>query len=543
MLSPRLRTKLAAARIGRARRTPARGRSAMATEPDTADDAAIAAALADEEPPSKMQEVLDFEKRIDGDDFVGCRLRHYWAGDNAWYFARILTFDHEKRLHIVLYDDGEVHEVNLLDSNELYMIGRGCYVVKMPGHSPWPCMEWECCQALEDAGTMRMWNRRTPNKMFIIYFGTEEQGLVPVVSDEDYAEQPKKKKKVATPQKVMVKPYISGDRSHAGLGTILKQKGRKAAELRAALDEADLEVDLAKQTREDWRVGKSVPTDIPIHRWSAADAAGPVDVAQLSVADPGYDVVVTTSSLKRPAPTEKPCAKCGGLDLDLHSNAAVCVTCDKAYHLHCWGGPEILRPPLTQKNGHQWRCADCLRCASCSKTQRQCGLFNKISKHKLDGRGDSDLCKDCGVDYKAGKYCPSCGLIIQDTEADLLIKCTNCKLFTHAGCEGIGQEEYLTIRGKTHPVLGRQFLCAGGCAIRKTVTLVNKMKACDKLGLFAIPVDDTIAPTYREVVRTPMDLSTMHAKAREGQYRSTQAVRDDFELMCLNAIRFNRAGL
>ena len=173
VLSPRLRTKLAAARIGRARRTPARGRSAMATEPDTADDAAIAAALADEEPPSKMQEVLDFEKRIDGDDFVGCRLRHYWAGDNAWYFARILTFDHEKRLHIVLYDDGEVHEVNLLDSNELYMIGRGCYVVKMPGHSPWPCMEWECCQALEDAGTMRMWNRRTPSKMFIIYFGND----------------------------------------------------------------------------------------------------------------------------------------------------------------------------------------------------------------------------------------------------------------------------------------------------------------------------------------------------------------------------------
>ena len=150
----------------------AAARDAMAQAPDTADDAAIAAALADEEPPSKMAGIMDFEKRIDGDDFVGCRLRHYWAGDNAWYFARILTFDHEKRLHIVLYDDGEVHEVNLLDSNELYMIGRGCYVVKMPGHSPWPCMEWECCQALEDAGTMRMWNRRTPNKMFIIYFGT-----------------------------------------------------------------------------------------------------------------------------------------------------------------------------------------------------------------------------------------------------------------------------------------------------------------------------------------------------------------------------------
>ena len=176
--SPSLRASGLAAATGRSAAESktqgvllAAARDAMAQAPDTADDAAIAAALADEEPPSKMQEVMDFEKRIDGDDFVGCRLRHYWAGDNAWYFARILTFDHEKRLHIVLYDDGEVHEVNLLDSNELYMIGRGCYVVKMPGHSPWPCMEWECCQALEDAGTMRMWNRRTPSKMFIIYFG------------------------------------------------------------------------------------------------------------------------------------------------------------------------------------------------------------------------------------------------------------------------------------------------------------------------------------------------------------------------------------
>ena len=43
----------------------------MAQAPDTADDAAIAAALADEEPPSKMAGIIDFEKRIDGDDFVG----------------------------------------------------------------------------------------------------------------------------------------------------------------------------------------------------------------------------------------------------------------------------------------------------------------------------------------------------------------------------------------------------------------------------------------------------------------------------------------
>ena len=49
--------------------------------------------------------------------------------------------------------------------------------------------------------------------------GTEEQGLVPCLSDEDYAEQPAKKKKKVSTQKVMVKPVSY---THLTLPTILR---------------------------------------------------------------------------------------------------------------------------------------------------------------------------------------------------------------------------------------------------------------------------------------------------------------------------------
>ena len=34
----------------------------------------------------------------------------------------------------------------------------------------------------------------------------------------------------------------------------------------------------------------------------------------------------------------------------------------------------------------------------------------------------------------------------------------------------------------------------------------------------------------------------MLSKARRGQYKSLQSLRADFELMCLTAIEFNKAG-
>jgi hypothetical protein len=52
-------------------------------------------------------------------------------------------------------------------------------------------------------------------------------------------------------------------------------------------------------------------------------------------------------------------------------------------------------------------------------------------------------------------------------------------------------------------------------------------------------VGQEIAPTYFEVIKRPMDLSTMANKLERGDYKNTQMMRDDMELMVRNAVVFN----
>lgn len=49
-------------------------------------------------------------------------------------------------------------------------------------------------------------------------------------------------------------------------------------------------------------------------------------------------------------------------------------------------------------------------------------------------------------------------------------------------------------------------------------------------------------PSYYEVIKNPMDLSTMGAKLEEGMYRDRFAFEADFRLMIANAKQYSPAG-
>jgi len=157
--------------------------------------------------------------------------------------------------------------------------------------------------------------------------------------------------------------------------------------------------------------------------------------------------------------------------------------------------------------------------------------------------GMGHLCRECLEHYRTGKLCATCQEPWNMDEA-LMIKCDgpSCRLWTHAACELIDEDAYQTIADGTHPVFGFEFLCAAGCAVKVASRVVTKLTELDEVELFARPVDATIAPTYRDVIKNPMDLSTMRTKAENGSYRSTQMIRNDAELMCANAVTFNRPG-
>eukprot|EP00038_Savillea_parva_P020402 m.31245 g.31245 ORF g.31245 m.31245 type:complete len:913 (-) comp4786_c0_seq1:252-2990(-) len=60
--------------------------------------------------------------------------------------------------------------------------------------------------------------------------------------------------------------------------------------------------------------------------------------------------------------------------------------------------------------------------------------------------------------------------------------------------------------------------------------------------VFLEPVDDTYAPCYHEVIKTPMDLSTIGGRIAEGHYATAWEYMDDFQLMIDNCLEYNKAG-
>lgn len=61
----------------------------------------------------------------------------------------------------------------------------------------------------------------------------------------------------------------------------------------------------------------------------------------------------------------------------------------------------------------------------------------------------------------------------------------------------------------------------------------------DTQGFFAYPVNDTIAPGYSNIITHPMDFSSMKYKIDSNDYLSIEQFRDDFYLMCNNAMVYN----
>jgi len=123
-------------------------------------------------------------------------------------------------------------------------------------------------------------------------------------------------------------------------------------------------------------------------------------------------------------------------------------------------------------------------------------------------------------------------------EGAMLI-CDNCNLWVHAGCAGLSKREYEETNKGEHPIHSKEFLCRT-CCINRCCSLVSALAKQDKLSLFAVPVTEEMAPTYHDVIKNPIDLETMMARAKEGTYHNYAWVRESFELMVMNALIFNR---
>lgn len=71
---------------------------------------------------------------------------------------------------------------------------------------------------------------------------------------------------------------------------------------------------------------------------------------------------------------------------------------------------------------------------------------------------------------------------------------------------------------------------------------MQKLAEMDTLSMFSKPVNTTEVVGYSEVIKCPMDLSTITMKLEQGEYRSDGDLEDDVVLMISNALKFNPKG-
>ncbi|XP_020663227.2 bromodomain-containing protein 7 [Pogona vitticeps] len=70
--------------------------------------------------------------------------------------------------------------------------------------------------------------------------------------------------------------------------------------------------------------------------------------------------------------------------------------------------------------------------------------------------------------------------------------------------------------------------------------LVRQLQRKDPNAFFSFPVTDFIAPGYSMIIKRPMDFSTMKEKIKNNGYQSIEELKDNFKLMCTNAMIYNK---
>ena len=158
------------------------------------------------------------------------------------------------------------------------------------------------------------------------------------------------------------------------------------------------------------------------------------------------------------------------------------------------------------------------------------------SSLSLTGRFSVDTCIPVGAKIDPSWYAPET-VEWGFTEIEMLV-CDSCKVWVHAGCVPLSEEEYNETSEGNHEIFSKEFLCRV-CCKRRCTELVLALQHEDRMSLFAVPVTEDAAPNYRDVIKEPMDLQTMLQRAENDNHQHYAWVRESFELMVLNALTFN----
>lgn len=229
------------------------------------------------------------------------------------------------------------------------------------------------------------------------------------------------------------------------------------------------------------------------------------------------------------------CADCVRCCLCLSSKGRdsllVCATCNTGHHVKCMDPEYASQIPSSAKGKVQWKCEHCVKCVSC-------GAKSAGTSKQAKWSYDYTLCSKCRKRKTNNQFCPVCEQIWSTTDEEPMIQCS-CGMWVHQSCDKNLTDDVFD----SYKQNGRKYLCIKCRRDRRNLFVKQIVEALaneDKARLFFEPVDAAAVPNYGNIIKNPMCFKTMQEKAANEVYLADpEALKNDFELICNNAMLFN----
>lgn len=226
----------------------------------------------------------------------------------------------------------------------------------------------------------------------------------------------------------------------------------------------------------------------------------------------------------------------------------LCDSCDRGYHTYCF------KPPITTIPEGDWYCYECVNKATGARHCLVCGSEEEANLL---------LCNSCPRAYHTscltpalaktprGKWhCPACSLksprksskkarTMKNTE-DTEEEAADPREVAHeTDGSSMDVDEEKTV---VTPV-SKKKAARTSVKIDKELsichTLLSELGGHDESWPFLNPVNTKQFPTYKKIIKSPMDISTIRKKLNDGMYKVREEFREDVNLIFKNCQIFN----
>ncbi|MES1912485.1 MAG: hypothetical protein MHM6MM_004754, partial [Cercozoa sp. M6MM] len=179
---------------------------------------------------------------------------------------------------------------------------------------------------------------------------------------------------------------------------------------------------------------------------------------------------------------------------------------------------------------------------------------------------DFTLCAGCNDAINSRHVCPECDHAIvprspsdcnnavqkrarddlqsprgRDNTRDALVRCRRCHRWMHSKCLGIADDDVLFLLAQRDPDVRRQF--CRECRLRSLAArchaILDMVERADRNRFFWVPVKESYAPDYYQLIKTPLDLRTLRQLVDGLAFPSAAQFRAQLNLMWRNSRAYN----